>query len=81
MERSDRRPEHQVTGITASTYVFVLCAALNSCNLGYDEGVSTTVGSLVDDAFGLTELQREMFTASINFWASKLIATDELWLD
>jgi hypothetical protein len=30
--------------ISRWTYVYALCAALNSCNLGYDIGVSTGVG-------------------------------------
>ena len=32
-------------GITRSTYIFALCAALNSVNLGYDIGTSTSAGS------------------------------------
>jgi hypothetical protein len=31
--------------ITRSTYLFALCAALNSVNLGYDIGTSTSAGS------------------------------------
>lgn len=30
--------------ITKSTYIFALCAALNSVNLGYDIGTSTSAG-------------------------------------
>jgi hypothetical protein len=33
--------------ITRSTYLFALCAALNSVNLGYDIGTSTSAGSLI----------------------------------
>jgi hypothetical protein len=58
--------------ITHSTYIWTLCAALNSCNLGYDIGVSTEAGRLVQQYFGLTTIQREVFLGSINFWASKL---------
>ena len=32
--------------ITKSVWIFVLCAALNSCNLGYDIGVSTDAGRI-----------------------------------
>lgn len=57
--------------ITKDAYIFVLCAALNSCNLGYDVGVSTKVGRLVQKDFQLSRLEREIFIGSINFWASK----------
>ena len=33
--------------ISRSTYLFALCAALNSVNLGYDIGTSTSAGSLL----------------------------------
>ena len=62
--------------ITRDAYIFVLCAALNSCNLGYDVGVSTKVGRLVEKDFDLTRLERELFVASINFWASKYSASN-----
>jgi predicted nuclease of restriction endonuclease-like RecB superfamily len=60
-----RRP-----AVTAATYRFVLCAALNSCNLGYDIGVSTDAGRLMQADLGLTNPQREVLIGSINFWAS-----------
>lgn len=59
--------------ITRSARIFVLCAALNSCNLGYDIGVSTTAGKLVAESWNLTQMQRELFIGSINFWASKFV--------
>mmetsp|Transcript_57888 Transcript_57888/g.64686 ORF Transcript_57888/g.64686 Transcript_57888/m.64686 type:complete len:129 (-) Transcript_57888:1821-2207(-) len=55
--------------ITKSTVIFALCAALNSCNLGYDIGVSTHVGGLIQRDFGLTDVQRELFVGSLNFWS------------
>jgi hypothetical protein len=58
------------TKISAKTYRFVLCAALNSCNLGYDIGVSTEAGRLLQTDLGLTNHQREILIGSINFWAS-----------
>jgi hypothetical protein len=57
--------------ITRSTYIYAFCAAVNSCNLGYDIGVSTEAGKLIEEDFGLTRIQREIFVGSINFWASK----------
>jgi MFS family permease len=55
--------------ITRSTMIFAMCAAVNSCNLGYDIGVSTTAGGLVQEDLGLTDGQRELFVASLNFWS------------
>ena len=55
--------------VTKSTLIFALCAALNSCNLGYDIGVSTNAGGLVQQTMGLTSLQRELFIGSLNFWS------------
>lgn len=55
--------------LTNSTILYAACASLNSCNLGYDIGVSTEAGRLIQDAMGLTKQQRELFTGSINFFA------------
>lgn len=63
----------QLLPVTRSTMIFVLCAALNSCNLGYDIGVSTNVSKLVQEDFQLSDVQREVFVGFINFWASKSI--------
>jgi hypothetical protein len=57
--------------ITRSTYIYAFCAAVNSCNLGYDIGVSTEAGKLIQEDFDLTRVQREIFVGSINFFASK----------
>jgi hypothetical protein len=40
--------------ITRSTYLFVLCASLNSANLGFDIGVSTEAARLIQNDMGLT---------------------------
>lgn len=56
--------------LTRATTLYVLCAAINSCNLGYDIGVSTDASRLIQDDMGLTDVQREFFVGSINFWAS-----------
>jgi hypothetical protein len=57
--------------ISRSTYIYCLCACLNSCNLGYDIGIGTQAGRLIQDDLGLTRVQRELFVGSIDFWASK----------
>jgi len=56
--------------ITRSTYLFALCAAINSVNLGYDIGTSTSAGKLVQKSMDLSVSQREIFVGSLNFWAS-----------
>jgi hypothetical protein len=61
--------------ITKSTMIYVFCAALNSCNLGYDIGVSTNVSKLIQNDINITNTQREIWIGFINFWASKCINT------
>ena len=59
----------QSVRVTKSTVIFALCAALNSCNLGYDIGVSTHAGGLIQRDLGLTDMQRQLFVGSLNFWS------------
>jgi hypothetical protein len=55
--------------ITRSTKLYAFCAALNSCNLGYDIGVNTGAGMLIQESMGLTDLQLEVFMGSLNLFA------------
>jgi MFS family permease len=55
--------------ITRHTFIYAMCAALNSCNLGYDIGVSTNAGGLIQRDMGLTDVQRELFVGSLNLWS------------
>ena len=55
--------------ITRSTKLFAFCAALNSCNLGYDVGVNTGAGPLLQDSLNLSDLQLEIFMGSLNLFA------------
>jgi hypothetical protein len=55
--------------ITHATKVFALCAALNSCNLGFDIGVSTSTGNLIQEDFDLSDGERELWVGSLNFFA------------
>lgn len=64
-----QQPSQTNSAITYHTYLYAFCAALNSCNLGYDLGVSTNVGPLVQADFGLTDGQLERFLGSLNFWS------------
>jgi hypothetical protein len=74
MEQTHQGEHHGDFGsdlpITRATFLFALCASVNSCNLGYDIGVSTEAGRLIQADLGLSRIQRELFTGSINFWAS-----------
>jgi hypothetical protein len=54
---------------SSKVYLWVLCASLNSCNLGYDIGVNTGAGPLIQEDFGLSDIQIEMFFGSINLFA------------
>lgn len=63
-----------VIPITRAAMIYVLCAALNSCNLGYDIGVSTNVSKLIQNDLHITDMQREIWIGFINFWASKLLS-------
>ena len=55
--------------LTRKTYIFAMCAAINSCNLGYDIGVSTNAGGLIQRDMGLTDVQKELFIGSLNLWS------------
>mmetsp|Transcript_9915 Transcript_9915/g.20844 ORF Transcript_9915/g.20844 Transcript_9915/m.20844 type:complete len:627 (-) Transcript_9915:159-2039(-) len=55
--------------ITRATKLYAFCAALNSCNLGYDIGVNTGAGMLVQSSLNLTDLQLEIFMGSLNLFA------------
>src|SRR5210317_1279318 len=55
--------------ITRASWIYSICAALNSVNLGFDMGTTTNVGPLVEAHFGLTVAERELFVGSLNFWA------------
>ena len=58
--------------VSRSTKIFALCAALNSCNLGFDIGVNTSAGQLLQDAdsLALSTTQLEIFNGSLNLFAA-----------
>lgn len=58
-----------VLKVTRHTTLYAFCAALNSCNLGYDIGVNTGAGPLLQSSLGLTDLQVEIFMGSLNLYA------------
>lgn len=55
--------------ITRATKLYAFCAALNSCNLGYDIGVNTGAGMLIQESMGLSDFQLEIFMGSLNLFA------------
>jgi hypothetical protein len=80
---SDEHQSHFIepnVPITKSTMIYVLCAALNSCNLGYDIGVSTNVGKLIQNDLHITNTQREIWIGFINFWASTFITNYHVYI-
>ena len=60
---------HPPFPVTRATYIYAMCAALNSVNLGYDLGVSTNAGPLLEKDMGLAEGQLELFLGFLNFWS------------
>ena len=69
---SDPYESTSKVAISRSTYVFVLCAALNSCNLGYDIGVNTGAAKFLqnEDSLNLSKGQLEIFMGSLNLFAA-----------
>mmetsp|Transcript_38687 Transcript_38687/g.116205 ORF Transcript_38687/g.116205 Transcript_38687/m.116205 type:complete len:570 (-) Transcript_38687:451-2160(-) len=66
------REDHGESGplpVTKATYLFAFCAALNSCNLGYDIGVNTDAGPKLQSSMGLTDVELEIFMGSLNLFA------------
>lgn len=50
--------------LTDSVKLFALCASINSVIVGYDQGVTTHVGKLVQEEFQLSDMERGVFIAS-----------------
>jgi hypothetical protein len=55
--------------VTTATLIYAGCAALNSCNLGYDIGVNTDAAMKLQRSMDLSDLQIEMFMGSLNLFA------------
>jgi hypothetical protein len=55
--------------ISKSVQMFAFCAAMNSCNLGYDVGVSTHAGQLVQKEWDLSDFQLEFFIGFLNLFS------------
>ena len=49
--------------------IFAMCAAVNSCNLGYDIGVYTGAGDYIQDDLNLTDAELEIFIGAVNVFA------------
>ena len=50
--------------LTESVKLFAFCASINSLIVGYDQGITTHIGRLVQDEFQLSDLERGVFVAS-----------------
>lgn len=66
---SSSTKDNYKTPITRYNYIFAFCAALNSCNLGYDVGVNTDAVKLVEESMNLSQKQIEIFVGSLNLFA------------
>lgn len=55
--------------VTSSVYLYAMCAAINSVNLGYDIGVNTDASLLLRDSMNLSDVQLEVFMGSLNLFA------------
>ena len=55
--------------ISSTVYLLTFCAALGSCNLGFDIGVNTDAGKLVQDSMELSNEELEFFMGFINLFA------------
>ncbi len=58
--------------ISRLTKIFAMCASLNSCNLGYDIGVNTSAGILLQDenSLALSDGKMGVFMGSLNLFAA-----------
>ena len=80
-EQQSNYPDHSSIGefhgdahaipipLSKNLYLYTFCAALNSCNLGYDIGVNTSVGKLLEKSLNLSNAQLEIFLGSLNLFA------------
>jgi len=55
--------------LTKKVTLFAMCAALNSCNLGYDIGASSAAEGFLSKAMDLNQVQIDIFIASLNLFA------------
>ena len=69
LNSSSSTKDNYKTPITRYNYIFAFCAALNSCNLGYDVGVNTDAVKLVEESMNLSQKQIEIFVGSLNLFA------------
>ncbi|KAL7570497.1 hypothetical protein ACA910_004278 [Epithemia clementina (nom. ined.)] len=60
--RSDTRPSRYV-------YALASCAVLNTCNVGFDIGVNSPAGILIQQDLRLSDWQLELFMGSINLFS------------
>lgn len=57
------------SSVTKYVYIYTLCAAINSCNLGFDIGVNTEASLLLKDSMNLSDFQIEIFMGSLDLFA------------
>jgi len=55
--------------IRMKVYLFASCAAINSCNLGYDIGVNSVAAEKLQDSMDLSDFKLEIFLGFLNLFA------------
>mmetsp|Transcript_25347 Transcript_25347/g.37181 ORF Transcript_25347/g.37181 Transcript_25347/m.37181 type:complete len:595 (+) Transcript_25347:83-1867(+) len=68
-EYRDDHGELPPVRVTRANKLFAFCAALNSCNLGYDIGVNTDAAMKLQNSMDLSDTQLEIFMGSLNLFA------------
>jgi len=68
-EKANTEMPDDKPGVSRTVYLLTFCAALGSCNLGFDIGVNTDAGKLVQESMQLSDVQLELFMGSINLYA------------
>ena len=66
---SDSFGDGALLNVSFKANLFSMCAALNSCNLGYDIGVNTGAGPLLQEALNFSDVEIEIFNGSLSFFS------------
>ena len=55
--------------VSRNVKLFAFCASINSVNLGFVVGISTSAGRMIQAQFGLSDEQFEIFIGALNFFS------------
>jgi len=65
----DEMEDSSPSGTMLKVYIMAGCAALSSCNLGFDVGVNTDAGLMIQESMSLSDVKLEAFMGSLNLFA------------